>query len=294
MSTIVEIHSIKKHYGAKSALNGLSMSIADQRVVGLIGQNGSGKTTLLDIISGATLPSEGSCITLGVDSRRLPESILARIGVVFQENRFLDWMRVEQHLKYFGSFYPTWDVARQNRLLTDLDLDPRAKVGHLSGGDVQKLGIITAVCHHPELLLLDEPLSSLDPIARESLLNFILRLLDEDDVTIIVSSHALMDVERLVNWVICLDDGKLRANSALDDLQERFATWEVTSQNGSLPAAFTEPFVRQQNCSGRLAHLVVENADLHLDAFCATHHVEVSVGQLNLEKIYPFLLERKS
>src|SRR6185436_11054620 len=123
-------------------------------------------------------------------------------------------------------------VARQQSLLTDLDLDPRAKVGHLSGGDAQKLGIITAVCHHPRLLLLDEPLSSLDPIARETLLNFILRLLDEDEVTIVVSSHALMDIERLVDWVICLDNGKLRANSALDTLQERFATWEVTSSNG--------------------------------------------------------------
>jgi len=294
MSPIVETSELTKRYGAQAALDRLSVKIDQQRVVGLIGQNGSGKTTFLDIVAGTALPTEGSCTTLGTDCARLDESLLARIGVVFQENKFLDWMRVDQHLDYFGSFYPTWDVARQQSLLTDLDLDPRAKVGHLSGGDAQKLGIITAVCHHPRLLLLDEPLSSLDPIARETLLNFILRLLDEDEVTIVVSSHALMDIERLVDWVICLDSGKLRANSALDTLQERFATWEVTSSNGPLPAVFHEPFVRQQNCTPRHARLVVENAELKLDGFCARYHVEVSIGQLNLEKIYPFLLEPKS
>jgi ABC-2 type transport system ATP-binding protein len=294
MSPTVETRDLTKRYGAKSALDRLSIRIDQQRVVGLIGQNGSGKTTLLDIIAGTALPTEGSCTTLGTDCARLDESALSRIGVVFQENKFLEWMRVDQHLDYFGSFYAKWDVARQKNLLKDLDLDPRAKVGHLSGGDSQKLGVITAVCHHPRLLLLDEPLSSLDPLARESLLKFILRLLDEDELTIVVSSHALMDIERLVDWVICLDRGKLRANSALDTLQERYATWAVTSLNGSLPPAFREPFVRQQNCTARQAHLVVENAELQLDAFCARYEVQVNVGQLNLEKIYPFLLEPKS
>lgn len=290
----VETLNLTKRYGRKIALDRLSLKIDQQRVVGLIGQNGSGKTTLLDMIAGTALPTEGSCTTLGTDSAQLDESVLTRIGVVFQENRFLEWMRVEQHLNYFGSFYPTWDVARQRTLLKDLDLDPRAKVGHLSGGDAQKLGVITAVCHHPRLLLLDEPLSSLDPIARETLLKFILRLLDEDEVTIIVSSHALMDIERLVDWVICLDNGKLRANSSLDALQERFATWEVTSLNGPLPSNFRESFVRQQSCTSRQAHLVVENAEFQLEPFCARYHVEVNVGPLNLEKIYPVLLEPKA
>jgi ABC-2 type transport system ATP-binding protein len=292
MSPVVETRSLTKRYDAKVALDRLSIRIDDQRVVGLIGQNGSGKTTLLELISGIAVPTEGACLTLGRPGNELDETSLARLGVVFQENKFLDWMRVEQHLDYFGSFYRTWDKARQKSLLAELDLDPRAKVGHLSGGDAQKLGIITAVCHHPRLLLLDEPVSSLDPLARESLLKFILRLLDEDEVTIVVSSHALMDVERLVDWVLCLDGGKLRANCALDDLQERFATWDVTSLNGSLPEVFSEAFVRQQTHSGNHARLVVENADLQLDSFSARHRVEVSTGRLNLEKIYPFLLEQ--
>ena len=293
MQPVVDINRLSKTYGTKRALQDLTLAINHQRMVGLIGQNGSGKTTLLDLISGMALPSAGTCRTLDVESGRLDEATLARIGVVYQENRFLDWMRVDQHLRYFGSFYPNWDHARETSLLRDLELDSSAKVGHLSGGDVQKLGIITAVCHHPRLLLLDEPLSSLDPIARESLLKFILRLLDEDEVTIVVSSHALMDVERLVDWVVCLSAGKLHANSSLEDLQERFAEWDVTALDRALPERFPEPFIIEQTCTARHGRLVVDQANESLAAFRHNHQVGVTVNRLNLEKIYPLLLKTK-
>jgi len=293
MPPVVRLDRLSKVYGAKTALRDLTLTIDHQRMVGLIGQNGSGKTTLLDLISGLALPSSGTCRTLGVEDGRLDEATLARIGVVCQENRFLDWMRVDQHLGYFGSFYANWDKTREASLLRDLELDPKAKVGHLSGGDVQKLGIITAVCHHPRLLLLDEPLSSLDPIARESLLKFILRLLDEDEVTVIVSSHALMDIERLVDWVVCLNAGNLQANSSLEQLQERFAEWDVTALDRALPERFSEPFVIEQSCTARHGRLVVDQADESLAAFRHNHQVGVTVNRLNLEKIYPFLLRIK-
>ena len=156
---------------------------------------------------------------------------------------------------------------------------------------MQKLGIITAVCHHPRLLLLDEPLSSLDPIARESLLKFILRLLDEDEVTIVVSSHALMDIERLVDWIICLNGGNVNANSSFDDLQERFSGWHVTSNNGVFQNPFREPWVRQQTCSGRQANLVVEHGEQHMETFREKYHADIKVNRLNLERIYPLLLK---
>jgi ABC-2 type transport system ATP-binding protein len=293
MKCIIETKHLSKRYGQRLALNDISLSIEPQRVVGLIGQNGSGKTTLLDIIAGTVLPSEGTAQTLGTSAGALDESLLEQLGVVYQENRFLDWMSVEQHLRYFGSFYSKWDVARQNALLRDLELNPRAKVGHLSGGDIQKLGVITAVAHHPKLLLLDEPLSALDPIARETMLKFILRLLDEDDVTIIVSSHALRDIERLVNWVIFLKEGVLCANSTLDGLQERFAEWHVTSGSGSLPGIFLEPFIREQSGNSRQSLLLVEHAHTAIDSFCAKYGCEIRTTSISLERIYPLLVRSK-
>jgi ABC-2 type transport system ATP-binding protein len=292
MKSLVTTSHLTKRYGSKVALADLSLELGPRQIVGLIGQNGSGKTTLLDLIAGLARPSSGNCETLGCDSGRLDEGTLSRLGVVFQDNRFLGWMRVEQHLAYFGSFYPTWDRERQAALLKELDLNPKAKIGHLSGGESQKLGIITAVCHHPQLLLLDEPLSALDPIARESLLKIILRLLEEDESTIVVSSHVLSDIERLVTWVVCLNDGQLRANCALAALQERFVEWRVTPVNGApLPASFTERFVRTQTRQGRDARLVVEQGEADRAAFEAQHHAAVRVETLNLEQIYPLLVE---
>jgi ABC-2 type transport system ATP-binding protein len=295
MKTLVTATHLIKRYGKKIALNDLSVEIGEHQIVGLIGQNGSGKTTLLDLISGIALPSSGTCETLGRAGGRLDEAALAQIGVVFQENRFLGWMRVEQHLAYFGSFYPNWDRRRQAALLEELNLDPKAKVGHLSGGDVQKLGIITAVCHHPRLLLLDEPLSSLDPLARESVLQLILRLLAEDGGTIVVSSHTLSDIERLVTWVICLNEGRLCANAPLAALQERFAEWRVTAVNGTpLPESFQELYVRGQTRRAGETRLLVENGEGDRAAFQQRYHADVKVGQLKLEQIYPLLLEVRS
>lgn len=294
MTCIVKTEHLTKRYGDKVALNALSLNIEHQRVIGLIGQNGSGKTTLLDIIAGTILPTEGSCLTLGCRGADLTEKLLSQLGVVYQENRFLDWMSVEQHLAYFGSFYKKWDVARQRALLKDLDLNPRAKVGHLSGGDIQKLGVITAVSHHPRLLLLDEPLSALDPIARETLLKFILRLLDEDEVTMIISSHALRDVERLMDWVVCLREGDLQANSSFDALQERFSEWHVTSVNGPLPSAFSESFVREQSGNDRQARLVVEHGNAQLEDFEKKYHAAVKATPMSLERIYPLLVKPRA
>jgi ABC-2 type transport system ATP-binding protein len=294
MKSVVNTNRLTKRYQQKVALSEVSLTIDHQRVVGLIGQNGSGKTTLLDIIAGTILPSEGICETLGQDVAEMNEALLGQLGVVYQENKFLDWMTVEQHLAYWGSFYPRWDVARQNALLKELELDRRAKVGHLSGGDIQKLGVITAVSHHPRLLLLDEPVASLDPIARESLLRFILRLLDEDEVTIIVSSHALRDIERLVDWVICLSSGHVRANSPLDVLQERFAEWHVVSADARLPASFRENFIRDQTGDARQARLLVENAAAEVGSFRERYHADVHVAPLSLERIYPILVKTRA
>lgn len=285
---------VSKRYGEKVALDHVSFVIAQQRLVGLIGQNGSGKSTLLDIIAGISRPTEGTCATLGRDNGHLSDTDLGQLGVVTQDNRFLKWMRVEQHLRFFASFYPRWDVARQNALLKELDLPPQAKIGHLSTGNVQKLAIITAVCHHPRLLLLDEPVSALDPLARESILRLLTQLLEEDEVTIVISSHLLSDIERLVDWVLCLADGKLAANSGLLDLQRRFATWRIPHANCSATPAFAETFIRDQARQNGDWVLVVENAEHELPGFRERHRVSVKTEPMTLERMYPYLVKSRS
>lgn len=288
----IQTENLTKRFDKVLALDGVSLAIRPQSIVGLLGRNGCGKTTLLDHVVGLYLPTEGAVRTLGVDSAALGHDQLSSIGFVPQEIRLLDWMTVEQQLRYVSSFYPQWDSGRQARLLQDLDLDLDKRVGALSTGNLQKLAIILAVCHHPELLILDEPVSDLDPIVRARLLEFLLEVLREDQATIVVSSHILRDVEKIVDWVVCLDDGRVIADAALDDLKEQYSEWRVSSVGGELPQSFSEPFVLEQQVRGREGLLRVRADRANSSVFCVTHGVTVETHPLNLEQIFPLLLER--
>jgi len=268
----------------------VTLAIPRGQVVGLIGRNGSGKTTLLRHAMGLMLPSSGTCHTLGRATEDLGPDELARIGFVPQENRFLAWMTVRQQLAYVASFYASWDHEREERLLAELELDPAARIAKLSPGNAQKLAILLAVCHHPDLLLLDEPVSALDPIARESLLAYLLEMVAEDELTIIVSSHVLRDIERIVNWIVCLEDGWLAENAALDDLHERYAEWTVTSTNGGLPSSFEEPWIVAQTGDARAARLFVRDAGGLVEVFQQKYHAEVAAHPVNLERLFPLLV----
>ncbi len=290
MTNAIETKALTKVFGQNVALDALDLAIPAGRVVGLIGRNGSGKTTLLNHVLGLQLPTRGTCETLGRPSDRLDPALLQQIGVVHQDNRFLDALSVEDHLHYVSTFYPTWDHARRKKFLEELELDPKAKVKTLSPGNKQKLAVLLAVCHGPRLLLLDEPVSAMDPIAREALLRFLLDMLQEDPCTIVISSHVLRDVERVVDWIVCLDEGRLVENVALDELQERYAQWKVTSPEGNLPERIDEDYVLESDGDRHQARLLVRDGAAHQDAFRSRYAAEVQASPVNLERIFPALV----
>jgi len=294
MNAAFEFTGVSKSFASGNALDQLNLSVPEGSVVGLIGRNGCGKTTLLRHVVGLYLPTEGQAKTLGVPVEDLGPDQLSKIGIVHQESRFLVWMRVEQHLRYVASFHDNWDREREKRLLRELELDPKARVGTLSPGNQQKLAIILAVCHHPKLLLLDEPMAAMDPIAREQLFESLLDLLQSDGNTTVISSHALRDVERIVDRVICLEGGHLLEDSTLDALHERFAEWVVTSTNGALPERFAEAYVLEQNGDAYQQQLLVSHGTPELQVFKDRHQVEVNERPMNLERIFPLLLGKTS
>lgn len=291
MEYVFETKDLTKQFGATVALDRVTVGVPRGSIVGLVGKNGCGKTTLLRHLVGLYLPTAGTSTTLGRPSGRLGHDELVRIGNVPQENRFLNWMDVDQHIRYVASFYPRWDREREKRLLQDLELSPSVQVGALSPGNAQKLALILALGHHPELLVLDEPVSALDPIARAKLLAFLSELLREDDATIMISSHVLRDVEQVVDRVICLDEGRLKVSEPLDDLRERYAEWRLTVREGAkLPQSFPETFVLRQQVNGRQASLLVNGSEAELFLFRKRYPVEVDVRPLNLERMFPLLL----
>lgn len=288
MNNAFELDKLTKKFGSTVALDGVTLAVPAQRIVGLIGRNGCGKTSLLHQVVGLQLPDRGGCTTLGQPAAQLGPDQLARIGVVWQEGRFLGWMTVEQHIRYVAAFYDNWDAQREQKLTSQLELDRTARVGALSPGNAQKLGIVLAVCHHPELLLLDEPMSALDPMTREQVLAFLLALLEEDGATTVISSHVLRDIESVVDWIVCMDRGRIIVDAALDALQERYCEWHVTSRR-PLAAAFEETYVLQQRTNEHRAHLLVRDAGELVAVFEAKYGVDVESRPLNLERIFPLL-----
>ncbi|MSU50934.1 MAG: ABC transporter ATP-binding protein [Opitutus sp.] len=296
MNSPLVTHALTKRFGrgGPAALNSLTLEISPGRVVGLLGRNGAGKSTLLHVACGLLLPTSGTCVTLGHPCGELDAPELSRIGFMPQENAFLAWMTGRQQLDFNASFYPAWDPAREQRLLTDLELDPSRKIGQLSVGDQQKLGLMLAVCHRPQVLLLDEPMSALDPIVRKRLMAFVVDLVREDGSTIVLSSHILADVEKIVDWVVVLDRGELALDSALDDVQETYAEWIVTAAGDTLPARFTEPWVLAREGDARQARLCVRTpGDVAEHAFATAHGATIARRAMNLEQLFPVLINER-
>jgi len=288
------LRNVTQRFGKHTALRNVSLEIPAGRIVGLLGRNGAGKTTLLHIASGMLLPTDGTCATLGAPSGLLDTPQLTRLGLVQQEGRCLEWMTIRQHLDFNASFYPRWDRDLERRVIEALEVDPKRKIVQLSPGDRQKVGILLGVCHRPSLLLLDEPMSALDPIVRKRLLDFLLELLRDDGCTVVISSHILNDVEKIVDWIVALDAGEIVEDSAFDVLQESYAEWTLTSINGVLPTAFAEPFVINHQGDGRQALLRVRTADAAAAArFAAAHHVEIRTRPLNLDEMFPLITSQK-
>jgi ABC-2 type transport system ATP-binding protein len=292
MAEPIVTHALLKRFRKTTALDALSINVPEGSVVGLVGRNGAGKSTLLRTIAGLYLPTGGRCETLGTPVAQLSATELAQLGFLDQEAKYLCWMRVKDHLDYVSRYYATWDKALERRLVRELDVDTTTRVGKLSPGNRQKLGILMAVCYRPRLLLLDEPVSALDPIARDRFMRFLMELLRDEIETIVVSSHILHDVERLVDRLICLEHGRLVRATNVDELQESYAEWTVTATEGrALPTQFDESYIIRAETRGAEARLIVRDPVLHRDDFRRRYRVLVSERPLNLEQIFPILLD---
>jgi ABC-2 type transport system ATP-binding protein len=172
----VEAANLSKAFGQKQVLRDMSFGIAPGDVIGVLGKNGAGKTTLLELILGFTSPTAGAIRVFGHESFSLPGDVKARVGFVPQQDELLDQLTVADQLRVIASFYPRWDFALIERLCSEWGVDVKARIKGMSVGERQKLSILLAFGHKPDLLILDEPVASLDPIARRQFLEQLLTL----------------------------------------------------------------------------------------------------------------------
>ncbi|MEP6781295.1 MAG: ABC transporter ATP-binding protein [Gemmatimonadaceae bacterium] len=222
IAPVLEFRDIVRAFTkGKPVLNGVSFSIRPEEVVALLGRNGAGKTTLIQIAMGMLFPHEGSVRVFGMSPTDEPVAVKKRIGYVAEDQVLPAGMRIAELIAFHRYLFPDWDTALERELLAKFGLAGNAqKIKQLSKGQARQVALICAVCHRPELLILDEPAGGLDPAARREFLETSIQLLNNQGTAILFSTHHMNDVERLGGRVVLLDDAKVRLDSDLDALRE--------------------------------------------------------------------------
>ena len=217
MTVVLESRALCKRYGRRQALTDCTLSIPAGRIAGLVGPNGAGKTTLLHLAVGLLAPTSGTIEVLGERPPSTPEQ-LARVGFVAQETPTYAGLSIADHLKLGARMNPGWDAALARGRIESLGLDPRQKAGKLSGGQRAQLALTLAVAKRPEFLILDEPVASLDPLARREFLQGLMAAAVEHELSVLISSHLVADLERVCDYLIVLTDARVQLCGDVEDL----------------------------------------------------------------------------
>jgi ABC-2 type transport system ATP-binding protein len=219
---VVDVNDLSRCFGHKQALENVSFRAATGQVYGLVGSNGAGKTTLIKHLLGLLRATSGSVRVFGLDPVRDPVGVLGRVGYLYEERELPEWMSIDELMRYTQAYHPTWDAAYARELLETFALDPARKVKDLSKGMRAQAGLIAAVAHRPELLILDEPSSGLDVVVRRDILDAVVRAVADDGRTVIFSSHLLDEVERMSDHVTLMHQGRVALSGVLDDVRRDY------------------------------------------------------------------------
>jgi ABC-2 type transport system ATP-binding protein len=258
----IEARGLGKRYGHRWALADCTLAIPAGHVAGLVGPNGAGKTTLISLATGMLAPTAGTIEVLG----GLPASDpgqLARVGYVAQDTPTYAGLSVADHLRLGAHLNPRWDAGLARRRIEQLGMDPRQKAGRLSGGQRAQLALTLALAKRPELLILDEPIASLDPVARREFLQVLMQVTAEQELSVVMSSHLVADLERVADYLVVLVDSRVRITGEVDDL---LATHHLLT--GPRRAAATLPASQEvitDSHAGRQSTFLVRSSEPVID-----------------------------
>lgn len=283
---VVELRGISKSFGSKKVLSGITAAAKPGDIIGVLGRNGAGKTTLLEVLLGFSPPDAGRAEIFGEESLEMPESIKARIGFAPQQDELMTVFSGSQQLKITRAFHRNWDNELVERLLTEWDVPLDRRIGTMSVGERQKLSLLLALGHHPALLVLDEPVASLDPIARRNFVRRIVDVSDDPQRVVLFSSHIVTDLERAANKVWILKDGDLAWQGGVDELKESVVRLHVRGKR-ALPSDLGLPHTLACRVDGHRAIVSVTAWNpAERVPLAAKLDAEVEVEALGLEDIF--------
>jgi ABC-2 type transport system ATP-binding protein len=254
--SLVSTRGLGKTIGRKHILRNIAVDVSPGSIVGIIGKNGAGKTTLLEILLGFSPASAGSSQLFGHDSFTLPAAIKGRIGFVPQQDELVNLLTGKQQLALISALHGRWNDALIERLRATWDVPVDRPIQTLSGGERQKLSMLAALGHEPELLVLDEPVASLDPISRRRFLQEILEITADRTRTVLFSTHIVSDLERVADQIWILRDGAIAWAGPLDALQESVVRLSINARK-PLPPVLSLDNALSQRVSDRRATAVV-------------------------------------
>ena len=229
MAHAIETRRLTRRFRRAEAVRGIDLQVPQGSVFALLGPNGAGKTTTLKLLMNLICASAGSATVLGVDTRRLGPSELQKIGYVSENQRLPDWMTAGEFFDYCRPFYPSWDDELCRRLAASLALTSREKLRSLSRGTRMKAALLASLAYRPDLVILDEPFTGLDPVVRDELIRGLLDVSGDRPATVLISSHDLDDVERLADWIGFMNEGRLLLVEPVSSLLGRFRLVEIVA-----------------------------------------------------------------
>lgn len=286
MSACVSLKNLQRQFSRVTVLKGINAEVLPGQVIALLGKNGAGKTTLLETILGFGFPSAGEAKLWQLDATQIAGKTKQRIGFVPQQDELLPSLTGGDHLKLFKSFRPHWNQSLVDKLIAEWLIPMTMATGKMSVGQRQKLSILLALAHEPELLILDEPVASLDPIARRQFLQQLVDIAADENRAVIFSTHIVSDVERVANQVWMLREGVLAYQGGLDELKESVARVTLLA-----PEKFPEKLdlrdLINQKIQGNSAQLTFVNwSDSREQQLVNQFSAQASVQYLSLEDIF--------
>jgi ABC-2 type transport system ATP-binding protein len=283
---VIWTRELTKQIDGRPVLADFTVTVPSGEVIGIIGKNGAGKSTLFDLLLGFAVPTSGVSFVFDELSKALPVAVKGRIGFVPQQDELIGALTGAQQLALIASLHDRWDQSLIDRLSREWEVPLDRRIDKLSGGERQKLSTLCALGHRPDLLVLDEPAASLDPLARRRFMREILDIASDASRTLIYATHIVSDLERVANRIWVLREGRLVWQGGLDELKESVVRLHLRSDSPIDPA-LRLPNQLQATVTGQMAAVVVSSwSGAQRAALAAQLQLDVEVEPLGLEEIF--------
>jgi len=279
----IDLQAVYKTFRSTDVLRGVTLQVARGETFAFLGRNAAGKTTTIRMLLGLLKRDDGAIRVLGLDPQKNPLELRQRVGYLAEDQTMYGWMRVEEIVRFVAPFYPTWDHALAAKYLRDFELPLRTRIKHLSKGQNVRLGLVLALAHRPELVILDDPALGLDPIMRKQFNRDLITHLQGEGRTVFYSSHLLYEVEPVADEVAILDHGQIVRQAATETLRRDVKQLIVSRE--TYANARNELKILDEKTDGDRIALIVEGAERAISTL-RREGTEIQVLDLNLDEIF--------